>query len=338
MLDLQTELHEHGQPCQDLYEAVLNLKRRHDLHPCSVRPRDGLMLRKDSERDVVQELVKRFRDLPVDQQKRLPALLNSLAQLELVVGEIEAGQRDFAEVAQLVVDPISQAEAYHNVYRAALERREWEPALIALKRAVELDAEAFEPFPFARYEPMRILGAGGFGTSFLCRDRVSGFKVVIRAIRTDSLERDLDTLIREFGWIQELDHPAIIRILEFSAPPEAARPYLVTEYFEGQTLSEFIAERGRSTQRIGSNWPGHWLARCKRSMAEACCIAACGPRRFWSASNNRRPGSGGASSSSTPAYRCGAPSFTPMPAIPRLRCRPLSAEASRGPFPTRRPK
>ncbi len=134
MLDLQSEQHAAGQPYLDLYEAVVDLKRRHDLHPCAVRPRDGLSLRKESERELVHELVRRFRNLPVDQQRKLPALLNSLAQLEVVVGELEAGQQDFQEVTRLVSDPISQAEAHHNVYRAALERGDWNEALAALLR------------------------------------------------------------------------------------------------------------------------------------------------------------------------------------------------------------
>ena len=53
MLDLQAEQHDQGQVCGDLYEAVLQLKRRHDLHPCAVRPRDGLSLRRDSERETM---------------------------------------------------------------------------------------------------------------------------------------------------------------------------------------------------------------------------------------------------------------------------------------------
>lgn len=181
MLDLQSEQHAAGQPYLDLYEAVGDLKRRHDLHPCAVRPRDGLALRKESERELVHELVRRFRNLPVEQQRKLPALLNSLAQLEVVIGELEAGQQDFLEVTRLVTDPISQAEAHHNVYRAALERREWSEALAALQRAVALDADVFEPFPFRRYEPQRILGAGGFGVSFLCRETKTGQSVVVRA-------------------------------------------------------------------------------------------------------------------------------------------------------------
>src|SRR5438067_9056668 len=225
MLDLQAEQHGAGQAYPDLYETVSELKRRHDLHPCAVRPRDGLALRRDSEREQVLDLVKRFRDLPRDQQRRLPALLNSLAQLEVVVGDLEAGQHDFQEVARLVADPVSQAEAHHNVYRAALERRDGGEALAALRRAAALDAEAFEPFPLARYEPMRLLGAGGFGASFLCHDREANVRVVVRALRPDALERGMETIFRECGWVQELVHPALVRVRACAwADAEKARP------------------------------------------------------------------------------------------------------------------
>ncbi|MGH7169542.1 MAG: tetratricopeptide repeat protein [Gemmataceae bacterium] len=253
MLDLQAEQHDHGQSCADLYEAVLQLKRRHDLHPCAVRPRDGLALRRDSEREIVQDLLKRFRDLPAEQQRRLPALLNSLAQLQVVVGDLESSQHDFQEVARLVTDPISQAEAHHNVYRAALERRDWSEALAALRRCVALDGEAFEPFPFARYEPERILGAGGFGVSFLCRERANNRQVVVKAVRADSLERDVATLFGEMRTLQDLDHPALARLFECACSGgEESRPYLVLEHVEGQTLAEHVAQHGPLS-------PDEWL-------------------------------------------------------------------------------
>ncbi|MHB1425057.1 MAG: tetratricopeptide repeat protein [Gemmataceae bacterium] len=254
MLDLQAEQHNRGQSCPDLYEAVLQLKRRHDLHPCSVRPRDGLTLRRDSEREVVQDLVKRFRELPVEQRRRLPALLNSLAQLEIVVGDLESSQHDFQEVARLVGDPIARAEAHHNVYRAALERRDWSEALAALRRAVALDSETFEPFPFSRYEPESILGAGGFGVSFLCRERANGRRVVVKALRSDSLDRDVAALSHDIKLLQDLGHPVLTRIHECScAGGEEARAYLAMEYVEGQTLAEHVSQHGPFA-------PDDWLA------------------------------------------------------------------------------
>jgi tetratricopeptide (TPR) repeat protein len=251
-----------GQPYQDLYEAVVELKRRHDLHPCAVHPRDGLSLRDDGERETVQDLVSRFRRLPEDTRRKLPALWNSLAQLEIVVGDLDACLADFQEVARLVADPISRAEAHHNIYRAALERRDWNEALLALRRAVVLDPDAFEPFPFERYEPRQILGGGGVGVSFLCKDlQHNGLEVVVKALRADSLDRDPGALFAEARTLQDLNHPALIGIVDMGvagqttslpAPSQPPRPYLVMEYYPGQTLGEYLAEHGAFT-------PEDWL-------------------------------------------------------------------------------
>jgi tetratricopeptide (TPR) repeat protein len=245
VLDLQREQQQQGQALADLYDGVLALKRRYRLHEVLVRPRDSLALRRDSEREQVQELVKRYRDVPGEQQRRLPALLNSLAQLEVLVGEFDAAQNDFDEVAGLVSDHAERAEAHHNTYRAALERRDWPEALAALLRACALDPGNCEPFPLKRYEPRAILGGGAFGVSFLCTERDSGEEVVVKALREDSLDRPAAVLFHELQGLQDLDHPALARVRDFGyADANQTRPYVVHDYFEASTLAEHVKRNG----------------------------------------------------------------------------------------------
>src|SRR5262245_34719795 len=245
VLDLQLEQRQQGQGLADVYEGVLALKRRYGLHEVLVRPRDSLALRRDGEREQVHELVKRYRDVPDDQQKRLPALLNSLGQLEVLVGEFDAAQNDFDEVAGLVNDHSERAEAHQNTYRAALEQRDWPEALAALLRACALDPEKSEPFPLKRYEPRAILGAVAFGVSFQCVERDSGDEGVVKALREDSLDRPSAVLFRELQWLQDLDHPALARIRDFGdADANQTRPYVVLDHFEGTTLAEHVKRNG----------------------------------------------------------------------------------------------
>src|SRR5262249_54309767 len=104
VLDLQAEQQRQGQQLQELYQVVLDVKRRYDLQASELRPRDSLAIGSEAERRLVREVLGRFRALPAEQQHRLPALLNSLAQLEVAAGEFDAAQRDFQEVAALVTD------------------------------------------------------------------------------------------------------------------------------------------------------------------------------------------------------------------------------------------
>jgi tetratricopeptide (TPR) repeat protein len=257
-LDLQLEQQQQGQALTDLYEGVLALKRRYRLHEVLVLPRDSLAVRRDGEREQVHELVKRYRDVSGEQQRRLPALLNSLGQLQVLVGEFDAAQNDFDEVAGLVSDHAERAEAHHNTYRAALEQRDWSEALGALLRACALDPDNCEPFPLKRYEPRAILGAGAFGVSFLCTERDSSEEVVVKVLREDSLDRPSAVLFREFQWLQDLDHPALARVRDFGyADANQTRPYVVLDYFEGTTLAEHIKRNGplAPTDALAVLWP-----------------------------------------------------------------------------------
>ncbi len=247
VLDIQQELREQGKQNRALYETVLELQRRLEMNQSGeLRPRDSLSIRDDQERQLIKEVVGRYRRLPDEQRVQLPALLNAIGKLEVAAGSYEAAERDFATVATLVEDPQAQAAAHYNAYRAALEQRNWEAALVALREVIELDARQFAPFPTDKYQPVRILGAGGFGVAFLCKHRYTGSQVVVKTLLDTELDRRVDQLFAEAQAIQQLNHPSIIRLLDCGYTDDArqARPYLVMEYFEGETLEEYIRKHG----------------------------------------------------------------------------------------------
>jgi tRNA A-37 threonylcarbamoyl transferase component Bud32 len=248
VLDIHSEQQRQGLQLQEMYQAVLDLKRRHDLQASEVRPRDSLAIGSESERRLIKTFLERFRALPPEQQQRLPALLNSLAQLEVAAGDFEQAQKDFRQVATLVSDRAAQAEAFHNAYGAALEKGDYPAALEALRQSASLDPQRFAPFPLHKYQPERILGAGGFGVAFLCRNRHTGTRLVVKTLRTDSLERQVSDVFREARVLEELEHPAIIRLRDCDfADAEQKRPYLVMDYFEGMTLADQVEKHGALT-------------------------------------------------------------------------------------------
>jgi serine/threonine protein kinase len=245
VLDVKAELQRQGRQMQELGQAVLQALQQHQLERRALNPGDSLSVRGDGERQLVRALVKRYRALPVADREAMPALLNAIGKLEVVAGEFEAAQRDFQQVAGLVPDAQARAEVCANAYQAALERRNWPEALEALKQAAALDPERFAPFPLAKFEPERILGAGGFGVAFLCRNRHSGSRVVIKTLRGDNLDRDLNEVFAEAQVLEELEHPAIIRLRDCDyADAGRTRPYLVMDYFPGQTLADYVTHQG----------------------------------------------------------------------------------------------
>jgi Protein kinase domain len=117
-------------------------------------------------------------------------------------------------VAEEVHDTAAQAEANYNAYRAALEEKKWDKALAAIQKAAALDSQRFAPFPMQRYQPKGILGAGGFGTVFLCHDKNFEEEVVVKTLHDGAMERNMTEVFREARLLRKLNHPAVIGVHE----------------------------------------------------------------------------------------------------------------------------
>src|SRR5262249_26718443 len=99
ILDLQAELHRQGEQLQEFGQSVLRALQQHQLERRELRPHDSLSLRTEGERQLVKQLVGRYRGLPEEQRRQLPALLNALGKLEVLAGDFGAAQQDFQDVA-----------------------------------------------------------------------------------------------------------------------------------------------------------------------------------------------------------------------------------------------
>jgi tRNA A-37 threonylcarbamoyl transferase component Bud32 len=245
-LDLRAELRSASTEQADLLRQVLQAVEQQRLDRRELQPRDSLKIESEAERKLVKQLVVRYRSLPADQQN-LPALLNALGKLEVGVGAYDDAQRNFQKAASLVHgQPSAEAEARFNAYRAALERHNFDEALRELRVAVRLDAGRFAPFPFDKYEPIRILGAGGFGVAYLCKHVFMNAEVVVKTLAREDLQQDLNTLFAEAQHLRRLNHACIIGIQDcaLEGPKESGRPYVVMDYFPGQTLEDHVKKHG----------------------------------------------------------------------------------------------
>ncbi|GIW80470.1 MAG: hypothetical protein KatS3mg105_2277 [Gemmatales bacterium] len=244
-LDLQAELANRDASIQELGSEVAKLIRQHFEGRRLVRPSDACCLADEADRRHARDVIAHFRDLPEEQRKQMPALLNAIGMLEMATGDFDEAQADFLQVAALLSDTEDQAQAHFNAYHAALERRDWNDALEALQAAIKLAPGRFAPFPAAKYEPERILGASGYGVTFLCRNKNTGNQVILKALRVDGLGRNLAEVFQEMRVLEQLDHPAILkpRYCEF-VRGDKTRPFIVSDYFDGESLLDFIEQHG----------------------------------------------------------------------------------------------
>ncbi|MFQ6069697.1 MAG: protein kinase [Candidatus Aminicenantales bacterium] len=87
-----------------------------------------------------------------------------------------------------------------------------------------------------KYEILRSLGSGGFGSVFLARDTWLNIKVAIKVPHKQSLE--LYKLLKEPRLQAALNHPNIVRMI--SAEKENRVFFMVMEYVKGKTLEKIL--------------------------------------------------------------------------------------------------
>ncbi|MGE0371862.1 MAG: protein kinase [Gammaproteobacteria bacterium] len=123
------------------------------------------------------------------------------------------------------------------------------------------------------YEIVRVLGAGGFGMTYLAFDhhldhavavkeylpndlavRASGQTVVAKSTQDrESFEWGLERFLDEARTLARFSHPNLIRVHRFFRAHGTG--YIVMEYAEGETLTEVLKRRGRMSE---GEWKG-WL-------------------------------------------------------------------------------
>lgn len=209
-----------------------------------VRPGDSLAFAGDEETATrARQVVARVKEFP-EGVNPSPALCEAVGVLQVGLGQYDGALQAFQLASREASDSDARARAHWNAYQVALVQSLWSEALEELKQAMELAPGRYTLFP-PPYEAERILGVGCFGVSFLCRTGRGAEKVVVKALRTDWIDRSLDDIFRELRTLKEVDHPGLVKVIDFGiVHDDSERPYVVMEYFDGSALSYHVAQNG----------------------------------------------------------------------------------------------
>ncbi|MBI1271968.1 protein kinase [bacterium] len=95
--------------------------------------------------------------------------------------------------------------------------------------------QEFPPSLLARYLDPSFVGEGAMGQVFRARDKALDSIVAIKILARGAEDQDLIRLQREAKTLAQLNHPNIVRVLDFNLTKTQV-PYLVMEYVEGRDL------------------------------------------------------------------------------------------------------
>ena len=98
------------------------------------------------------------------------------------------------------------------------------------------DQTAF-PEQLGGYHLLRPLGQGGMGTVYLAQHLETGRRVALKRLISQAGVAEA-RFRREFRLLQKLDHPYVVRVIEFGEAEGGQ--FLVMEYVEGQPLTDWL--------------------------------------------------------------------------------------------------
>jgi serine/threonine protein kinase len=101
------------------------------------------------------------------------------------------------------------------------------------------------PTTLGQYDLLEEIGRGGMGSVYRAHDRRTGGTVAVKLLadKVAANPKLLSRFEREFRAVTKLDHPNIVRALDFGRAGSLA--YLVMEYVEGRSLGALIDQTGK---------------------------------------------------------------------------------------------
>jgi len=146
-----------------------------------------------------------------------------------------------------------------------------------------------EPTEIAgRYQVIKKLGAGAFGTVYKAKDRILGRMVAIKTIRLEglaaagtSLDELVDRFKREAQVSAQLKHPNIVTI--YDVGESNGMSYIAMEFIDGVGLDRVIASAGRLPLERAASLarPGGGTPSISPTRATSC-TATSSPPTSWS--------------------------------------------------------
>lgn len=91
-----------------------------------------------------------------------------------------------------------------------------------------------------RFEVEGMVGSGGMGVVFRCRDLLDGNLVAVKLLQRHEYLA-IERFTREAGTLATLVHPAIVRYIAHGIGPQG-EPYLAMEWLDGQNLAEYLED------------------------------------------------------------------------------------------------
>ena len=103
------------------------------------------------------------------------------------------------------------------------------------------------PLSIGGFPVVRLLGEGGMGRVYACRDEKLDRIVAVKVLRTDLARQPalVERFLREARAMARIASPHVVTVYQVGERDDDGAPFLVMEMLEGEDLSARVARRGR---------------------------------------------------------------------------------------------
>lgn len=222
--------------------ALVELMRHQQLDP-QVKARDEFIQHNSASRGLIQQAAAELDHLPRTNREYSLAVITVGSALASTAEGLARAEQLFEQARAAAQSPAETALASFNLFQVRLRRKDYPQALEALQTAIGIDAARYALHDPTKYPIERILGAGGMGCAFLCRDRLRG-QVVVKAF-WEAHKGPIEQVFREVLMLRDLAGGYVPTPLDYGyADPYAQEhPYIVTEYIPEAIDGEAWLER-----------------------------------------------------------------------------------------------
>jgi eukaryotic-like serine/threonine-protein kinase len=91
---------------------------------------------------------------------------------------------------------------------------------------------------FGNYRLLRLLGQGGFADTYLAEQIYVHTQAAVKIVQTQFGQGDQESFFNEARMIAHLNHPNIVRLIDFGVSDSRNTPYLIMEYAPNGTLRQ----------------------------------------------------------------------------------------------------
>lgn len=107
-----------------------------------------------------------------------------------------------------------------------------------------------------KYEILTLIGRGGMSEVYLARDKRLNKQWAVKEIQKRARDKNNEVVVQsaiaEANMIKQLDHTAIVRIVDIIETPDVI--YIIEDYIEGETLNTILDENGAQPQELVIEW------------------------------------------------------------------------------------